>query len=274
MEKINNALELIPEERIRKILIVAELEGKSPARIIHDTTVTSLSLKSELNLKDYHSVWLGNGEKISAYSGRLKIAGKKAWKDGTHGMPDNIEYIYKYFDEEEVNKNILENACRLIEATLDNTFENGSTKTSSKYRRALSQPNFIYMMLRLSIRLLAEDLRSKGHELNNRTLQHMTDMIKKDKKKIKESYMNASTEGDLETAHQLYYETLNKYFDDFMERKFEGTGKEAFDVGSERKLLEYVGEETVYIFLGYLCGEIKKKYPHQLSLQGFYNIER
>lgn len=266
MENLVTILNVIPQSKIQTILLLAQLRKKEPATIINDAAITYFAKTLKPNLKDYQTIYLENGKKISANMMKLKQKGKNPWKDGTHGMPDHLAEIFRSVDENEINEQILEYAYRLIDITLEDILENSKHSEANKYLKALEEENFLYVMLQVAVRLVGMDLQEKGIKLKNNTLDYMLKLIKEEKKKINTLFKACVATGNKEIAIAEYYNTLSKYLIDFETRKISISGKQIQEIGKELSLLDDVGEETLFVFLGYLLGYIKEKYQKQKRL--------
>ncbi len=266
METLTTILNLIPEEKIETILLLSKLRKKDPAEIINTATVTYFAKTLKPNLKDYETIYLENGKKLSGHMMKLKQVGKNPWKDGTHGMPNHLALIFQSIDENEINKAILEYAYRLIDITLTDIFENGKSTDIDKYSKALEQENFLYVMLQIAVRLVGLDLQEKGLILENKTLDYMLNILKADNKRIKSLFKECVSNGTPEIAIREYYNTMSNYLIDFENRRVLVTGHQIQAIGQETSLLNDVGEETVFLFLGYLLQYLKDKFQTQKQL--------
>ncbi len=270
MQEIESILEVIPEEKVRKLYMLAEIENSSPAKIINDATITFFSTIMKPNFNQYQTVYLEKGKKITGLMVRLEEKGKAPWKDGTHGMPDHVKKIMEGFGEELVSSQLLEYSYRLMDTTLTNIFENGNNTKVKKYSDALMQPNFVYMMLQISVRLLAFDLYEREIQSENTTLHYMTKMLIEKKEEIKSMFEQAYSESDREIAIIKYYKILEDNFKDFTKQVAPLSA--GMKVGAEKKLVDQVGEEVIFTFLGFLIEKIRNKYSKQLTLWGSETI--
>ena len=264
MQEINGILEVIPEERMKKLNMLAEIEGTTPANLINEVTITFFSQIMKPNFEQYQSVYLENGKKISGLMARMEEKGKKAWEDGTHGMPNHVKKIIEGFGDELVSRELLEYSYRLMDTTLTNIFESGNDAKQKKYREALMQPNFIYMMLQISLRLLAFDLYDRKIKTENTTLHYMTKMLIDKKKEIKKIFEQAYTSEERDIAITRYYELLQDNFNDFTKQV--APLSDGIKVGEEKKLVSQIGEDVIFTFLGFLIEKIRIKYTTQLAL--------
>lgn len=266
MTEVDKIMNMVSDEDLVIVKALAKKKMVSPGYILNTAAVTYFANTMKPNLSDYQTIYLENGRKISAYSARLEQKGKKPWNDGTHGMPDHLKMIFDIFGDEEVNSNLLEYSVRLIDFTLENIFENGKGNKPIRYREALNQPNFIYMMLQIAMRLLAFDLKDRGLELENENMNYMIELLKKDKEEIRAIFIDCIEEDDKQTAIINYYKKLEKYYEDFLDKEYTKKGNELKKIGLEQGILELVSEETLFTFFGFLIENIRMKYQKQLAL--------
>lgn len=263
METLNSQLS-VPEMQelenfINKIKLLEQLYNQ-PVDFILEKAITTFFAKTlKPRLKDYPTIYIQKGKKISGYSRRLAIKGKKTWEDGSHGMLDNVEAIFYALGSEYITKNIIKSSVSLVETTLNEVLNSSNSTQSVRYAQAIYQENFIYMMLQMAVKLIALDLYNGNLESENRTLNYMTQMIENDKEKIVRLFDRISKKDeDIHYVIQEYYVILDKYFDDFLKRKHTVTGEEFLEIGKEQQLLELLGETNVLIYIGYLIAEIQE----------------
>ena len=77
-------------------------------------------------------------------------------------------------------------------------------------------------------------------------------------KKLFKDAVNSGNENNLNNVISLYYESLEKYFVDFLSRNFSGTLEVLTKIGEEKKLMEQVGEENIIFFIGILLSHLKE----------------
>ena len=269
MENLTKVLKMIPEEEISKLLMFAQMRKKEPVVILNTVAITFFATTLKPTLKSYQTTYLNNGKKISGNMIRLKQIGKNPWKDGTHGMPDHLAVIFRSVDEDEINREILEYAYRLIDITLQDILENSKPSEAKKYLAALEQENFLYVMLQIAVRLVGLELKNRGKILENHTLDYMLEVLREEKTKLSQLFARCIVNGNIEVAINNYYSTLNNYLNDFENRIISTSGHQIRAIGAELSLLEDIGEETLFTFLGYLLGELQNKY--QIQKQIFAN---
>lgn len=263
MKEMNNQLTVTDTQELKvfveKVQLLSQLHGETIDCILEKVLTTFFARTLKPRLKDYPKIYIEKGKAISGYGRRLVIKGKKAWEDGTHGMTDNVSALLIAIDSDYITNNIVKSAATLVETTLNGIFSSGNDNQISRYAQAIYQENFIYMMLQMAVKLIAIDLHNSNIDIENRTLSYMTKMIEKDKNKIVKLFREAyNSSDDIHEVVQEYYQILNKYFDDFLEREHTVTGEEMIEIGKEQLLVETIGENNILVYLGYLVGEIQE----------------
>lgn len=266
MENLKNVLQMIPNEEIERILMLAKIKRKDPVIIINTAIITYFATTLKPTLKSYQTIYLENGKKISGNMMKLKQIGKNPWKNGTHGMTNHLADILKSVDENEVNKAILEYSYRLIDITLQDIIENSSKSEAKKYLLALEQENFLFVMLQIAVRVVGLELKSRGLCLENKTFDYMLDLLQKEKNKINKMFKECVKNDNIETAVSEYYNFLSNYLTDFEKREILVSGNKIKIMSNELSLLDDIGEEALFTFLGYLLGYLKDKYQKEKQL--------
>lgn len=244
---------------VKRIYLLAELENETPEEIINKVTISSISKKFKPRFKDF-SFYLESGLKVSGISIRNLEKGKKAWKDGTHKMKDNLFELVETYGEDVINKQVLLTALQLVKISIDNVYLEDNKRKKEQLNMLVQNLNFLYVMLQVAVRLIGIDLYKKGVKFHNKTLGFMTKMMEQDKKKIGKLFSKAMTskkEEDINEAISRYYDMINEYIEDFKEREFRGNGNDALEIGGEQKLVDQFGEENIHFFIGILLGKLR-----------------
>jgi hypothetical protein len=260
---------LVPilEEFNRSVNEISKFFAISENEVIETSFDTFFGQTLKLRYKDYQNIYLENGQKISGCMIRMEEKGRYPRVTGTHGMPRHIDMMFETFGSREISQNILEYSFRLIDITLESIFSSDKEKKKEKYNLAIQQPNFLYMMLQIAVKLLALDLYQRNEKINNSTLNYMTKMIEEDKEKLKRIFKNSFNDPDrMEEAVELYYVELSKYFEAFKNRKHNVTVDEMKKIGQESLILEKLGEKNLLTYVGYLLGRLKEKFVTQRIL--------
>jgi len=70
------------------------------------------------------------------------------------------------------------------------------SKVKEKYKSVIDDVEFLYINLKLAVKIIAEELRKQDIELNNITLQYVTDALKNEKTNIAQEFINAYIYGN------------------------------------------------------------------------------
>nr|DAV27997.1 MAG TPA: hypothetical protein [Caudoviricetes sp.] len=244
---------------INRLSMLAEIENKTIIQIISETSITYLSKTIKPRKKDY-DIYLESGIKMGGVAISNMQQGRKTWQDGTHGMERHLDNIIMTYGEDEINKNILKTALQLIKISIDYVFSDGTEKKKEKVNRFIQDTNFLYVMLQMAVKLIGIKLNNMDVDIENQTLKYMTQMIEADQKKIKNLFIEAIKFGDEQRFNEvvaIYYDDLNKYFINFVNRNFSGTFDVITKLGEEKKLMEQVGEKNIIFFIGILLSHLK-----------------
>lgn len=274
----NYILDVLNDDQLNKslkrVFILAELEEKLPEILINDVIISSISKKLKPRFKDFN-LYLENGLKISGMSVKNLEQGRKAWKNGTHGMKNNLLELIHTYGETNINKEVLKTALQLIKISIDNVFINtNNNKKQEKINIFIQNIDFLYVMLQVAIRIIGIDLYNKGIEFQNKTFGYMTKMMEKEKRKISKMFSQAmitKNEEEMNVAITNYYNMIDEYFEDFSKREFSGNGKDVVAVGGEQKLVEQFGEENIILFIGFLLGRLKNDLIENANILNFSN---
>lgn len=256
-------IEILPlmQDFTSKVKIISEFLEKEENEVIEMAFATFFGKTLKPRYKDYGTLYLEEGKKISGCMIRMEEKGRKPRiKTGTHEMPQHIEMMFETFSSREIGNNILEYSFRLVDITLESIFSSDKEKKKEKYNLAIQQSNFLYMMLQIAVKLLALDLYKKGKKIKNVTLRYMTEMIEKDKKRLNELFANSFNNPDsLSSAIDDYYLTLNEYFKGYAQRKFNVTLEEMERMGEENSVLKRLGEDNILRYVGFLLERLRNK---------------
>ena len=259
-------LENIPTNN--RILILSKINNKPVTEILISSTLTLLSGVMKPRLKDY-DIYLIETGRIKGVTVRNKIAGRKPWSDGTHGIPNHIDDMFQEYELEDINEDFFNHTLELLDRTLKAIYDGGhGEKVKEIYDIALSHPNFLYSMLQISVRLLGQNLQKNRIELKNKTLNYMLKRIEDDKVKISNLFKMVKTSEDKQLALINYYNELSKYFDNFLEQEVghDIKWKDAIQIAEEKVLLDQVGEENTLFFIGQIIAQIQERYRVNIPL--------
>lgn len=248
-----------------KLTAIASIFNKNPSSILNDALTTYIALHMPLRLKDYKKTGNVTGGSISLL---------KKGRIGVNSIPSRVNNLFDTYNSEMINSEIFKYSMILVSTTLEGIISGEhSEPVIRKYLKVLDNPNLIFVMLQISTRLIGEKLLENGDDISNKTLQYMLDMIKNDKKEIQNMFKQASSdEVAMEKAIDDYYEKLNKYFEDYLNRTLNMPMEDALKIGKESNLVDVLGEDNIYLYFTYFCHKIKTdiydkfkfKYQHKL----------
>ncbi|MGL4392660.1 MAG: hypothetical protein ACRCSK_04450 [Fusobacteriaceae bacterium] len=226
-----------------------------PGKIIENAIITDVSKNTKPNYENYKFIYM-TGRQVA-----LSIKGRKPRVTGSHGIPSNLDVIVKSFDTNEINNNILQTAFLLTDATLDRAIKSGGKKEEI-YKKIIDDIMILRTHIELSTKILGEHLINQNITLANQTLEYMCKMIREDKRNITKKFVHAFSSGDQNSiieARKYYHETINGYFDDFLEKQ-NFSYHTAKKIGEESMIVKMLGQDNI----DYLFGIILYKFRLQL----------
>ncbi|MCI7224505.1 hypothetical protein [Fusobacterium sp.] len=251
--------ELKKEEVENNLMALCTIHKTTKEQIIKNGILTSIAYETMPNYKNYTYI-------ISGITQARMIKGVKSKRNH---IDSQIEKILELYDIEEVNKDILDTAVNLVIMTFDSVFQNSKQKTRANYEKVLNDIEFLYINLKLAVKITAETLRRQNIQLSNLTLQYITDAIKKEKKNIAETYIEAYINGneeDLIIARSNYRERmesmLNEYYKTIMYNY-----EHATMIGQENQILKVLGKDFFDITISILLNDMKDTIMEKHSLQ-------
>lgn len=257
------------QERTKHLKKISQKYNKKIPEILNDSIITYFALIIKPRLSDYDIYLLEMGRKIKGVEIRNKFLGRKSGAKETQRIENKIGKILEDYELTEINENLLNYSFELIDRTLKAIFDKESELKNKKiYETALSNPNFLYMMLQLAVRLIGQELKRKDVNLKNRTLNYMLDKINDDRSKTTNMFKKAKTKKEVNDVLLVYHKNLEKYFNDFMEREVGENvkWKEVVEIIKERSLVEEVGENIILLTLGIVIFQLQDKYEITLPL--------
>ena len=189
--------------------------------------------------------------------------------NGRNYVESQVEKLLRIYDLEDINNDIIEKAIELITLTFDSIYFKGREKTRIKFMEALEDVEFLYINLRLAVKIIGESLRNKNVELSNLTLQFITDGIKKEKSNIAEEFIAAYVSGDeeqLNIARNNYRETMERMLNNFVSQLSIPYDK-AMQLNKEQEIVKKIGKENLDYITVYLLGEVQREILKNQQIQ-------
>ena len=243
------------QDIIKALAISYEIE---PKKILEIGILTHISNQILPNYKHYNHI-------ISGITQARMIKGRS----GKYAIVNNIELLEKNYDLSSINKNILDRAMDLVITTFDSIYENGTDEIKRAYNQALNDPEFLFINLNLSVKILGEHLLDNDMKITNKTLEYMTRVIKDQKenlaKKIIDAYVSG-VEENIKEAKKEYF----KGMDEFLQNYFKSLNisiKDAEQFSMEQRIVKRLGENFFNNLILGLLIEMKEEVLENNHLQ-------
>ncbi len=231
---------------------------KKPQEIFKIGVLTHLSNQILPNYKHYKHI-------ISGITQARIIKGRS----GKYSIVNNIDLIERNYDLDSINENILDRAMDLVVTTFDSVYESNSIKMKKAYSVALNDPEFLYINLSLSVKILGEHLRNNNIDLSNKTLHYMTDAIKNEKKKLVKNIIDAYITGietDVTLAKREYHNGMNELLNNYLS-KLNISVHDANIFGMEQNIARRLSQTCLDDFILGLLIEMKERVLENNQLQ-------
>lgn len=248
------------EKKIQNLSLVFE---KTPSDIIKTGILTNIAYETLPNYKNYKYI-------ISGITQARMIKGVHSTRNHINSQIDKILELYEL---DEINEDILDIASNLVIITFDDIFTNAGSKTKNNYLKALDDLDFLYINLKLAVKIIAETLRRNDVRLTNMTLQYVTDAIKREKNNIANEFIQAygtGNEFEILEAKKNYHikiqNMLNNYF-----QKITYSHQAAQQIGEESRIVQVLGESFLNAITMILLHDINKRIKNNHGLQLTFN---
>ena len=175
-------------------------------------------------------------------------------------VPSQIEKLLDLYELEEINKDLLEMSANLVISTFDSVLENSGKKLKEKYKSVIDDVEFLYINLKLAVKIIAEELRKQDIELNNITLQYVTDALKNEKTNIAQEFINAYVYGNesavIEAKNNYrnkMEQMLNSYYENLTYNH-----EHASLVGEENQIVKVLGKNFLDSMTSILLVDVRE----------------
>lgn len=232
--------------------------NKKPSEVLKIGILTHISNQILPNYKHYKHIISGitQARMIKGRSGKYKIV-------------NNIELLERDYDLTDINQHILDRSIDLVVTTFDSIYDSGSTNMKKAYSEALNDPEFLFINLNLSVKILAEHLRNNNIDLTNKTLHYMTDAIKNEKKRVVQNIINAYITGideNVTSAKKEYHDAMNDLLKGYL-TKLNISVQDATQFGMEQNIANRLGSNNLDKFILGLLIEMKERVLENNKLQ-------
>ncbi|MEE1476531.1 MAG: hypothetical protein ACLUBL_06330 [Fusobacterium sp.] len=255
---LDNELILKDENIKSDIMALSRVFKMSENEIIKTGILTNIAYESLPNYKNYKFIISGitQARMIKGVNGKRKIESQ-------------LKKLFQTYDLEDINNDLVEKAAELMVITFDSVLTKSGKKVKENYIKALEDIEFLYINLKLAVKIIAESLRSEGISLVNKTLNYITDGIKREKKEIAQKYIDAYLSGEEEQiilARENYRLTMEKMLNNYI-TTLNVPYQDAVQLGIEKSIVSSLGKENLDLITGYLLLEIKENVMKDSRIQ-------
>lgn len=246
---VEESLELIDKKIDDKLEMLSCILKDTKKNIIRTGILTNIALETLPNYKNYDDL----------ISGRSQARFMKGVNSKRNYIENQVKKIFSTYELEDINSEIVEKAMELMIITFDSVFINSGSAVKKRYREALEDKEFLYINLRLAVKIITEGLKAKDMKISNSTLNYITEGIKKEKKNIATDYINAYLSGneiEIKQAKINYRERMEKMLNNYIST-LKISYEDSCKIGKERLIVETIGKENLEIITAVLLEEVK-----------------
>ena len=232
------------------VLALSKVKNISVSDVIKKGILTNIAQETLPNYKNYEYI----------ISGITQARMMKGVHSGRNYVPSQIEKLLDLYELEEINKDLLEMSANLVIYTFDSVLENSSKKVKEKYKSVVDDVEFLYINLKLAVKIIAEELRKQDIELNNITLQYVTDALKNEKTNIAQEFINAYIYGNESAVieaknnyHNKMEQMLNNYYENLTYNH-----EHASLVGEENQIVKVLGKNFLDSMTSILLVDVRE----------------
>ena len=232
--------------------------NESESEILKIGILTNIAFETLPNYKNYTDF-------VSGITQARMIKGV----NGRNYVESQVKKLFETYELNDINENIVEKAMELIVLTFDSVYFNSGEKIKNKYMEALEDPEFLYINLKLSVKIVAETLRRKNITLSNLSLHFITEQIKHEKRNIAQEYIKAYSSGDeeqLRIARNNYRETMERMLNNFI-KTLTIPYEAAMQLNKEQEIVNKLGKENLDKITMYMLGEVKTRVLKNKQIQ-------
>lgn len=232
--------------------------NKSESEILKIGILTNIAFETLPNYKNYTDL-------ISGVTQARMMKGV----NGRNYVESQVKKLFETYELNDINENIVEKAIELIVLTFDSVYLNSGEKTKNKYIEALEDFEFLYINLKLSVKIVAETLRRKNITLSNLSLHFITEQIKREKRNIADEYIKAYASNDeeqLKIARNNYRETMERMLNNFI-KSLMIPYEAGMQLNREQEIVNKLGKENLDKITMYMLREVKTRVLKNKQIQ-------
>lgn len=232
------------------VLALSKVQNISVSDVIKKGILTNIAQETLPNYKNYEYI----------ISGITQARMMKGVHSDRNYVLSQIEKLLNLYELEEINKDLLEMSANLVISTFDSVLENSSKKVKEKYKSVIDDVEFLYINLKLAVKIIAEELRKQDIELNNITLHYVTDALKNEKTNIAQEFINAYIYGNENAVieaknnyHNKMEQMLNSYYENLTYNH-----EHASLVGEENQIVKVLGKNFLDSMTSILLVDVRE----------------
>lgn len=233
------------------VLALSKVQNISVSDVIKKGILTNIAQETLPNYKNYEYI----------ISGITQARMMKGVHSDRNYVPSQIEKLLDLYELEEINKDLLEMSANLVISTFDSVLENSCKKVKEKYKSVIDDVEFLYINLKLVVKIIAEELRKQDIELNNITLQYVTDALKNEKTNIAQEFINAyiyGNENAVIEAKNNYRNKMEQMLNNYYEN-LTYNHEHASLVGEENQIVKVLGKNFLDSMTSILLVDVREK---------------
>ena len=225
------------------VLALSKVQNISVSDVIKKGILTNIAQETLPNYKNYEYI----------ISGITQARMMKGVHSDRNYVPSQIEKLLDLYELEEINKDLLEMSANLVISTFDSVLE-------EKYKSVIDDVEFLYINLKLAVKIIAEELRKQDIELNNITLQYVTDALKNEKTNIAQEFINAYVYGNESAVIEAKNNYRNK-MEQMLNNYYENltyNHEHASLVGEENQIVKVLGKNFLDSMTSILLVDVRE----------------
>lgn len=213
----------------------------------------------KIRWKDYNLINCPTG-----HSARINIAGR----GGRNSVPNQIKRLYDLeLDKDNVANDIINFSLEVLYNMFTEIDESDNSRRKAKYMKAIDNPEFLSMLLQISIILTAKQMISDGQSIKHKTLEIRLEAAETKKRELTNIWKGYSLN------NISFYDAVKKTEDIFLEFENQiitATAKDHDIMVQEKALLKLVGTKNTEEYTFAILEEVRERFKHQKRL--FYTL--
>lgn len=200
----------------------------------------------------------------TAHSARINIAGR----GGKNQVPNQIKRLYNLeLDKDTVAKDIINFSLQVLFNMFTEIDESDNLSRRSKYMKAMDNPQFLSMLLQISIILTAKHMINDGQDIKHKTLEVRLEAAESKKRELtniwkKYSLNNVSFHDAIAATEEIFVEFENQIIT--------ASTQDHDIMVQEKALLELVGDKNTEEYAFGILEEVRERFKNQKRL--FYTV--